>query len=74
MSERDQVNEWTDIENVKSMYNYMKADRDGWTKLYFQAEVTSAKLWIAVALMAIPAAASTIYAIIWLCTHIKVVL
>lgn len=68
----DRVNEWTDIENVKTMYRYMKADRDGWSKMYWKEELTSFKLTWAVILMAIPTIDGVINGVLWIYHHVQV--
>lgn len=68
--ERDQVLDWTDIENVKSMYCYMKGDRNGWQTMFYNQEIVLMKLRVAVTLMTVPAIYGIVRGIIWLCTHI----
>ena len=73
MSDDDQVEKWTDIENVKTVYRYMKADRDGWSNLYSKELTTSSRLGIAVLLMLIPTLCSIVQCTMWLFHHIHLV-
>jgi len=59
-----------DIEQLRTFYRYMRADRDGWQTLYFDEMKLAGKLGIAVVLMAIPAVISIIQGILWLYNHV----
>jgi hypothetical protein len=72
MTERDQVEEWDDIKNVKTMYRYAKADRDGWRDLFIKQERFSFQLCWSVLAMA-PFSIYGVYkTIAWLINHVHI--